>query len=71
MANVVPGAYRQVSVADVDVPLTEPAPAPALPRPGVLPADPLRRRRATRGAHALVEVELADAAPLFSPGGRR
>jgi hypothetical protein len=65
-ANVVPGAYREVSVADVDVPLT----AAAL-------TEHFRGRecyRRTRyivarhgGANALVEVTLEDTGPLFSP----
>ena len=65
-ANVVPGAYREVSVADVDVPLS----ALAL-------IEHFRGRecyRRTRyivarhgGAHALVEVTLEDTGPLFSP----
>jgi hypothetical protein len=66
VTNVVPGAYRHVSMADVDVPLT----ADAL-RGHFLGRECYRRTRyvvaARAGAHALVEVELADTAPLFSP----
>ena len=64
--NVVPGAYRHVSMADVDVALTTDS-----LRRHFLGRECYRRTRyvvaARAGAHALVEVELADTAPLFSP----
>jgi hypothetical protein len=64
--NVVPGAYREVSLAEVDIPLT----APAL----IEHFSGRECYRRTRfivvrhgGAHALVEVVLEDTGPLFSP----
>jgi hypothetical protein len=65
-SNVVPGAYREVSVAEVDVPLTEAALVEYFRG-----RECYRRTRfvvARRGgAHALVEVVLEDTGPLFSP----
>ena len=66
MANITPSAYRQVSVADVDVPLTEPALVGYF-----LGRECYRRTRyivACHGpGHALVEVELSDRTALMSP----
>lgn len=66
MPNLVPGAYRQVSVAEVDVPLTEQALVAHFQG-----RECYRRTRFIAvtgpGGHALVEVELADRGPLFSP----
>ena len=66
MANLVPSAYRQVSVADVDVPLAE-----AALHAHFEGRECYRRTRfivaGHGGQHALVEVELADRRPLFSP----
>jgi hypothetical protein len=65
-SNVVPGAYREVSVAEVEGPLT----APALLR-HFRGRECYRRTRfivARRGGeHALVHVTLEDTTPLFSP----
>jgi hypothetical protein len=65
-SNVVPGAYRAVSLAEVDVPLT----APALIE-HFRGRECYRRTRFIvarhRGEHALVEVTLEDTRPLFSP----
>ena len=66
MPNLVPGAYRQVSVADVDVPLTEAALVAHFHG-----RECYRRTRfivaSSAGGHALVRVALADARQLFSP----
>lgn len=66
MTNLVPGAYRNVSVTEVDVPLDE-----AALRHHFLGREAYRRTRwivARRGdATALVEVGRDDEAPLFAP----
>ncbi len=60
-----PDRYREVSVADVDVPLEIDAAARAAHLAPGLPPHALRRRRATRGATALVEVRTAPGRRLF------
>jgi hypothetical protein len=66
VANVVPGAYRQVSVAKVAVPLTA-----ASLEAYFVGRECYRRTRyvvVTSGPNtALIEVDLADREPLFSP----
>ncbi len=66
MPNITPGAYRQVSIADVPIPLTEEALIGHF-----VGRECYRRTRYVvaghAGAHALVEVELADPSQLFSP----
>lgn len=66
MTNVIPGAYRNVSIADVDVPLE----AGAL-REHFLGLDAYRRTRwivaRHAGAASLLEVGRDDEEPLFAP----